>query len=418
MLRFRAPVTLEGSKSSSIRVTVPKKTVVALALPAPCWVKVRVNGSELFFGWARRPPSRNSVDVGLTQRLFSTKLAGKTVDVDIESAEPYRALAWTAEKGFDWLPFVPIEHYFPTETVDGKLLLHNRYEEPFVMRRVTPLLETYRMLGLYQAEGSKSDQAPDFSLANSNPKLLAHAVELIGAWGLGRARLSLEVLRAPGESAAAARAIYEPVGVEIVAERVRTGAGGHAATLHVKKSQPLLRLVKSALARVFAGEFPSAEAAREYALGWLDGDGNITITANAVELRLAGLADEHRVLEMALRCAFAWAAKGSGWIDNKQGTRITLRAVEMLHLIEAGAFPHSLNRARLLVAFDDRTEGLRAGDRRGGFARWGLIDRDGVLSEIGEQICRGHAQWSAEIKRARQLLAAAPKGVKGLPYSV
>jgi hypothetical protein len=417
--RFRAPVTKEGSKSSSMRVTVPKRTVAAAALSAPCWVRTRVNDGEWFFAWARRPPSRNSVDVGLTQRLFPLSLAGNEIDVDIESAEPYRAREWTDSRGFDWLPLVDQAHYFPTETIDGKLALHNRHEEPFVMWRVTRLLETYRMLGLYQAEGSKSPDAPDFSMANSNPRLLAHAVELLSAWGLDRSRLSLEVLRAPGEDPVSARAVYTPVGVEIVAERVRTGAGGRAAVLHVRKSMPLSRLVKAALAKLFVAAFPSVDTAREYALGWIDGDANLIINPTSIELRLAGGAEEHEVLKRALATAFGWTFDpGAYWRDFKQGTHITLRAHEMLDLIESHAFSLSMNRARLLVAFDQRTEKLRTGEWRapGALIRWGLLASTGALTALGERICAGHVRWADEIKKARQLLAAAPKGVKGLPY--
>lgn len=411
MLRFRALVTKEGSKASSIRVTVPKKTVAALRLPAPCWVRIRVNGGSALFAWARRPPSRNSVDVGLTQRHFPISMAGTEVDVDIEHAEPYRAVAWTGQHGFDWLPFVPPEHYFPTETIDGKMLLHNRYEEPFVMKRVTPLPETYRMLGVYQAEGSKSLDAPDFSLGNSNALLLVHIVELLGTWGLDRSRLALEVLREPGADPAVTRTAYEQLGVEIVAERVRTGPGGKAATLHVRKSQPLLRLVKAALAKVFDEKFPSEEAAREYALGWLDGDGSITVLkpipgrrGHCLELRLAGYEAEQNVVLRALHYGFGWRTKGGSFTDVRWHRTRSLDVREGAELALAGAFRFSLNRVRLLYEIERRCAG--------GIGRLDEMD----LAHARQLL----EQLRPEIETLRRLMPPerVPVGVKGLEYPV
>lgn len=415
---FKAHVTIEGSKRKGMRVTIPRTTVEKVGLREGGWVRFRAKGSEPFFAYARRPPSRASVEVGLPLRFFDMSLALKTIDCAVENAEPYRARSWTERVGFDWLPFVQ-EWYFPTETLDGKLLLHNRHEEPFEMRRVTPLLETYRLLGWYQAKGSKSAQAPDFVFANGNVAALKHYADLLGAWGLGHERLSLEVLREKNQSIENARGLYVGLGVEIVAERIRPGKGEHAGVLHVKKSQPLLRLVKGALVQVFECKWPSAEAAREYTLGWLDGDGTITINGTAsVDLRLAGLADEHRVLQHALGAGFTWGYdKGTGWQNNKQGTHITLRAREILHLLDANAFSFTLSRVRLLLAFDDRTRGLRNGERHGAYARWGLVDTDGMLTEIGDEVCKGYDRWAQKIERARQLKATSPHlfGRKGVP---
>lgn len=419
MLSFYAPVTLEGSRSQNMRVTVPRAVVQALAVKgfrAPGWVRFSGAGGQPFFTWARRPPSRASVDVGLPARLFSKDLARTVISCSIENAEPYRARPWTDKEGFDWLPLVDAR-YFPTETLDGRLVLHNQYEEPFVMRRVTDLGSTYRLLGWYQAEGSKSAQATDFSFATSNPEPLRFYAEQLGLWSVEKNRLALEVLREEKQPASEARAIYEDIGVEIVAERVRTGRGGNAAVLHVKKSTPLLRLVRAALTQVFKCEWPNKEAAVQYALGWLDGDGTITRTGpTTVELRLAGLEDEHRVTKHALQNAFGWEQKGSGYIDNKQGTRITLAALNMLQLLDAGAFKFSMSYVRLLLAFDERTRGLREGQTTGGYVRWGLLRSGGALTPLGATVCDGHEKWRSEIEKARQLRATAPLlfGVKGV----
>lgn len=346
---FNAPVTAEGH-AGNLRVTVPKAVVRKLALPAPCWARFSANGCEPFFAFARRPPSRPSVDVGLPSRLFDKNLAGTEIACSIEHAEPYRARPLgRPTNDFDWLPFVT-EHYFPTETVDGKLVIHNRYEEPFVMRRTTARLPTYRLLGLYQAEGSKSERAPDFTLAGNNPMLLAHAVELLRALGIPRERLGLEVLRAPDQTPESARSEYAALGVEIMAERVRTGKGGSAGVLHVRKSTPLLRLVRGALEHVFKGEFPSPEVAREYALGWLDGDGTITVLRNTggIELRLAGYRDEQEVVLRALEHGFDWTLPKTSFGTVRSSTNRTLRLDQAAELAVHGGFLFSMSRARLI----------------------------------------------------------------------
>jgi hypothetical protein len=289
------------------------------------------------------------------------------------------------------------------------------------MPRRTPLLPTYRLLGVYQAEGSKSEQAQDFSLANSNAFFLAHVVKLLAMCGFPPERLSLEILRGASEAPAAARKAFACVRVEIAAERVRTGKGGHAAVLHVRKSKALMRTVRNVLAKIFEDPFPSSTAACEYALGWLDGDGSIIDRGSSIDLMLAGQADEHAVLKRALAQAFGWVfEQGSFHKNTDEGTQITLRAHEMLDLLDARAFNFSMNRARLLVAFDNRTHNLRAirsGARiAGAFVRWGLCQKGGGLTELGERICTGYDRHAAETKKARQLLAAAPKGVKGLAY--
>lgn len=413
MLRFRAPVTREGGKSSSIRVTVPKKTVAALQLPAPCWVRIRVNGSEHVFAWARRPPSRNSVDVGLTHRLFPLSLAKKEVDVDIEHAKPYRALTWTPQKGFDWLRFVEDEHYFPTETVDGRLLLHNRHEEPFALKRITPPRQTYRMLGLYQAEGSYSDTSVDFSYANTNAMLLQHSIDLLRTWGLERDRLALTVLREEGEDPAAARAVYACLGLPPGAERVRSGAGEHAALIQVRKSMPLRRLVGAALEHTFTNPFPSTELALAFALGWLDGDGSITRRGGSDDLVLSGLEDEHAVVKRALADAFGWTYEsGSYYKGSDEGTRITLRMHEMVDLLDARAFEFSMSRVRLFLAFGERAHRLREaveGRRvRGVYTQHGLLS-EGIPTARGERVLEAETRYRQSIETAKVLWRDRPE---------
>lgn len=422
MPKFDVFVGREGTKAN-LKVTVPYKTVATMQLPAPCWVRMRVAGGDPFFAMSRRTQSRNSVDIALPHWCVSRKLLGETVSAELEDAKPYRARAWTDQKGFDWLPFVRDEHYFPTETVDGKLLLHSRHESPYTIRRVTPLIETYRVLGFYQAEGSKSGTAADFSFANSNAGIVAQAVADLHSIGFDKSRLSRTILRAPSEDPAEARAAYAQVDVRIVAERVRPGKGEHACLIQAVKSTPLLRLVRNALMRVFADDFPSIEAAKAYALRWLDGDGSFTIRGGSDDLMLCGHAAEHAVMKRALTQVFGWTFEAGSYHKNTdEGTQITLRTHEILDLIDAPAFMLSMNRVKMFLAFDRRTQGLvdivegrRSGS--GGFVRWGII-KDGQPTALGERILDGRRRHARAIELARRVEVTRPElfGVKCVPY--
>lgn len=392
-----------------------------MQLPAPCWVRMRIGGGDPFFVMSRRTQSRNSVDIALPHWCVSRKLLGKTVSAELEEAEPYRARAWTDRKGFDWLPLVRDEHYFPTETVDGKLLLHSRHESPYTIRRVTPLIETYRVLGFYQAEGSKSSTAVDFSFANSNTDVVVQAVEDLHRIGFDRSRLSKTVLHAPGEDPAEARAAYARVDVQLVAERERSGKGERACLIQALKSTPLLRLVRDALVKVFSEDFPSIEAARVYALRWLDGDGSFTIRGGSDDLVLCGHAEEHAVMKRALGQVFGWTFEAGSYHKNTdEGTQITLRTHEILDLIDAPAFMLSMNRVKMFLAFGRRSQGLVdivEGRRSalGGLARW---VKDGRPTTLGERILDGRRRHTRAIELARHIEATRPElfGVKCAPY--
>ncbi len=115
-------------------------------------------------------------------------------------------------------------------------------------------------------------------------------------------------------------------------------------------------------------------------------------------------------MKQALAHALDWTFESGSYHKNTDdGTRITLRAHEMLALLDANIFSVSMNRVRLLLAFDRRTTKLaQPGARVGGLVRWGLLTRDGEPTPIGHQVLDGRRRWSLKIEKARQLLATAP----------
>lgn len=350
---FRARTALEGSRKKNLRITIPADLVRDLQLPRPGWVRLRV-GNTRFFAYGRWPPSRSSMQVTLPVWLPERPEVGRTIALAVTDAEPYRAPPQPAAEGFDWLPYVG-ERFFPTET-DGRLTIWSRYEEPLVMHRATPLGATYRLLGLYQAEGSKGATATDWTLSGNNSALLRNVVELLRGLGIHQDRIYSEILWGPEGREAAQKAFGGIARVSAV--RQRPGKGGAAGVLHVSKSGALLEMFKGALDTVHQEgfSFPSQEAAREYALGWLDGDATVTIHRHTggIELRLAGYKIEQEIVLKALEHGFVWTLPKTRFGTPDEHTGRTLRLDQAAELAVAGGFRFSMSRARLLWGLEQR----------------------------------------------------------------
>ncbi len=350
---FDAPVVLEGRAAKgdarNRRICVPQRH--RDAVKAPSWVWMRVDAGQPFFAYARRSASRASVDITLPSFAVPRLPAGRIVHVVVEPAEIFTPLDALRE---DWLPHVDREHYH-VQSVGADLALWSGHEPPFFLHRA-PVSERLHwwLLGFYQAEGSKRG-AQDFHVANTNPALLLKMVDALAPWGIERGRLRLGLVHREGTTDAAVRALFEPLGLPIAFVRM-TPKNDPCGLLYVNASLPLARMVVSRLARVFERGLPSRAAALAYAIGWLDGDGSISLdrTSGGINLRLAGTEDEHIVLLQALEQAFGWRIlPGSfGAVDG-----FTARALPLDYAAElaiAGAFGESMNRARLIHALGQR----------------------------------------------------------------
>ncbi len=423
MLAFTAQIVLEGAKKRgdlrNRRITVPVQVAAALTDQGcvfPGWLHLRVDGTDIFAP-ARRPPSRASVDVTLPSWRFGKLGAGTIVNVLAEPATAQRAKP--SKHTLDWLPHVAQVDgdYFPVDA-NGTLTLWNKHSKPFALKRLPDDEEAYWwLLGFYQAEGSKGDTAVDFHVANTNPSLLRRMIAATETWGIDRTRMYMGVLHRNETLAAPAIELFEPLGVEITYARA-VPKNDETGILHVYRSMPLMRLVRERLRDVFEHGFPSRPAALAYANGWLDGDGSIIDRGGSSDLVLSGHADEHRIVKTALSCALGWVFEAGSYHKNTdEGTHITLRAREMLHLLDVRAFSCSMNRVRLLLAFGARTEKLRD-STHGPYVRWGLRDRDGALTDLGIEVLRGRDRYATAIATARKLQATRSDlfGKKGIPY--
>lgn len=413
MMTFKGKVGTEGTKGY-LTIGIPG----ACGIAAPGWFRLILAGYPPCFLYARKEIgcySRTSLPVW----NFAGLKIGDVVDARAEPAEPFRASS--ARVGyFDWNAFVENdERTFATEEANGVLKLWSRYSAPFELLRCPPVESLYHVLGFYQAEGSKGATGNDFSFANMNVELIRNAIENLNAIGIGANQLYAEILQGVGESRESAMAKYESLPLEVVAVRPRSGKGGSAYVVHAHNSKPFRGMVNRALAYIFANEFPSREAAKAFAFSWMDGDGSITKTIVWTKLRLAGLPDEHVVVKRALAQIFNWdlSVKNTEYKNNKEGSAIQLRADQIADLLDADAFPFSMNRVRLLLGLDERARKLADGRRAGAFSRWGLALKNGELTSLGNRVVVAYRRYADEIEKARRLLTASPElfGVKGTP---
>lgn len=351
---FDAPIVLEGKASKgdarNRRICVPQR--LRDAVKAPGWVWVRVDAGQPFFACARRTPSRTSVDVTLPSFAVPRLPVGRIVRVELRAQEQFEFDKPPVE---DWLLFVDRERYL-VQPCGHELYLWSGHEPPFTIRR-GPVDEDLHwwLLGFYQAEGSKKG-AVDFNLANTNPSLVAKAsVALATTWNIVRARQRLTLLHRNGTTATTVRTAFTPVGLAITAVRA-TDRNDDIGVLFVNNSLPLVRMVKAKLAHVFEHGFPSKAAALAYAIGWLDGDGSISLdrVTGSINLRLAGTKEEHVVLLQALEYALGWSilAGSFGTVDGY--TARALRLDYAAQLAAVGAFCESMSRARLIHVLAQR----------------------------------------------------------------
>ena len=287
---FNAPVVLEGKVSKgdarNRRICVPRKFRDEIA--APCWVWMRVDAGQPFFAPARRTKTRASIDITLPSFAVPRLPAGRVVHVEVAPAE-----ASEPPPG-GWLEHVDREHYF-VQGLGDYMALWSGHEPPFhhatfSFRRNVALVATRFLPSLKDRRRTLSTS----NAAGTNPRLIAKAsAALVYAWDIQRERQHIALIHRSGTPDTTVRAAFKPLDLTISTVRA-TDKNDDSAVLFVRSSLPLVRMVISKLAHVFEHGFPSKAAALDYAIGWLDGDGSISLdrATGSINLRLAGTKEE------------------------------------------------------------------------------------------------------------------------------
>lgn len=355
--RYEIKARKEG-KGDGMRIVVPSQIIRGLKHLGwgGKWLHIRMNGEGAFIGSTR--PNQKSVTLALPKWCRGEIQIGDIVQLEIRDPSDWRCTATVpiVDYGIDWAALCPSET-FPVDE-NGTLVLHGRYRQPFKMLRVTPFAEMIWLMGFYQADGVRAKNAMDWSLSNKHAPLLARCIECLGAMGINRDRLYLEITYGTHQKAEETRPIYESLGVDIAAVRMRkSGKGGSEnGVLHVRNSKPLLNMTKDLLDRMGRDngmiESLPRHAARQLGIGSLDGDGTITITRNSVDLRLSGPERDQLATCRALVYGFDWTPMKLNFRSESDGFRRRMTAKEGVDLLLGGGFRYSLSRARLLNAMD------------------------------------------------------------------
>lgn len=410
MIKFSAKAYFQGSKpeAASPCISVPAEHI---SFVKPGWVKLTVDSGEPFFSWARSSPSTMSIVITLRRSLCPGVQRGDVLNVTLESATPHAAKA--AElSNTDWLPHVP-ERYLPVEESNGVLSLWNRYEDPFCLkRRPEDGFSHWWLLGFYQAEGAKSER--DFHAANTNPELLGWMRDALGTWGIDRSRMHLGLVHRTGTTQDVVRSIFEPLDLPITFVTAKP-KNDPIALLYVNCSGPLSRLITSKLSQVSRDGFPSKEAARAYAIGWLDGDGCITATGAgswSIGLRLAGYEDEQKLTLKALEHGFGWTFQNGAFGSIRSHTERVLSLVQAAELAVAGGFNASMSRARLVYMLSERIK--RYNNRTDGRGRT-LTSHTEMM--VAERLFDKHLSEEAHVLELHVLAASRFRlNKKAVPY--
>lgn len=266
----------------------------------------------------------------------------------------------TVEQGcIDLLRFAPpgvIEH------PPGTLLIRALRTELYFKRYVDARAAAW-FLGFYLAEGSKGATANDVTLTQVNPYQLAEYVRVLKLFFRFADRsLSLEIKFTESDSTDAVRT-FSIVPLVPSAVYPKKGEARSAGTVRIRGSEILLSLIRNWTQAVLDGSYVLEPAeARSFALGFLDGDGGVTV-GTSIELDVCDERNEviSRVMR-SLETGFDWTLyqEKSTRPGKFCGSIRPLKPVEIGDLACAGAFRHTMARAKLVLALEDRTARTRA----------------------------------------------------------
>jgi hypothetical protein len=299
-------------------------------------------------------------------------------------------------------------------TEDREQLNVHGTRSTFDLKRYTSLGVTCWLLGLYQAEGSK--EGSEFSVPNKNPFLLREVADvLVRDFQITRKRLGLRVQYAVDQDPRAVRDRFAAiVGVDVRTVRPRSGSGREVAELYLRDSNTFVGMINAALSWLIddngLGRL-SSDAARQFAIGFLDGDGSVKRNrrTGSVVLTMSGDERELTAVRNVVEQNFGWSDKrfwGNGDIAR------SLSMGEVADLIEWGVFRFTMSWPRLLYSLETKTQTVQAiADRFGAspfynppelagpsniLLQWALLDR----------LPDGRMQLTADALKAVRVMAA------------
>jgi hypothetical protein len=368
-MRFTAKVRREG-KDGRV-VAIPIKIVRALARHGwdRTWIEITV-GNHTWIAKAR--PGGASTIVALPRMYGGWDYEpGQRIDANVVDPGPRRCNPgplFSSGGDLDWSAALPDDCF--AEQDCHALVLHTKYAAPFRMRRMQPR-DAFWILGAYQAEGSKGKTANDWSIANKSPAFIRKVGEQLALCGIDASRFWLEIIHDKTQNPDDACAPYRDLGIDIRRTQVRSDKGfkgSEAAVIHMRESKCLLRMYRAALKEIVDGDGidrMSAEQAREFAIGYLDGDGCVVWstkgTANIIQLRFSGRYNERHAALRAVKKGFEWKRKRTKAQDRSArdgGMILSLTTNEALDMLLTDAFVDSFSRVRLLQGVVHRTRNI------------------------------------------------------------
>lgn len=318
---------------------------------------------------------------------------------------------------FDWTDF---DSGYDADLLNGTLII-STLRTRFEMKVQSPLSSTMWMLGLYQAEGRKTIGAGGgFELTNKSRVILQGAVEALGKMGISKDRLQLYVRH---ERVAEKEALeyYQPLGLEMTPREVNNEKEmDFNGVLCVKKSAALAALIRAVL---ISGEIKIAsdEAKWAFLLGFLAGDGAITMSSTGIVCR--GFCGSHEEALMIRELMDHLMPVRTNQEEPKEPRQTgngfmvgrSINPFDAIELIVRGAFKGTYSRIRLFHSAHTVDEIKVSGANR----RWGNIDGDGNVTpkvlEARARLAQFDDEWNHIKERWPTMKDSAVKR-KGMLY--
>ncbi len=389
-----------GEHKRSMMMTVPLPWVRGLVAAGWLDIDVEVRNAAVDIQFpARVTPNRAGVLVcNIPARLAVGLTKGDRVDVvlrrhDAASTSPGPFI----EDGV--LRWDRAQISTPTR-IDGGMVVPVTAWMSTPWRTTTTLTDDLAwLLGFYCAEGAKSGLV--FTLSQKSARFVKRAADALKeSFGFAVAHLKLTVIYGR-VSERSAVAVYKDCNVPIVSTRLSSGEGvaqhEYSAILDVRDSKPFVQAILWGIDQIVTGDVELPLRAKQmFLLGYLDGDGTVTMNSSTM-LRVAAASErEARLLERISADVFERGISGTVSKRHQDDLHASydrsLTARDMLWLIQENAFSVTLSRPRLFHALHGIIDPLLAGDVVD-HRRWrGMTEED--VREIAVALAMHDREWA------------------------